>query len=415
MAAVDLAGIEWVRLSFVDVFGTSNAVQIPASRFAAAAEHGATFDGSALEGQFRHLESDMLLRPDPATLVDLGDGIARAVCTVHTPDGNRWPADPRLALERIVAEGADVIEGMTVATELEFYLLDDDDVPLDGAGYFDETETAGSAIVRAAAQRLVASGVPVDAWHHETGPGQYELDLAPLDPLRFADAVVLTKLIVQAVARSRGARATFMARPFAELPGSGLHLHQRGPGTIVDGKGNLTPLSRGLVAGQIAHARALSALAAPTVNSYKRLHAGPEAPSAIVWARANRRALIRVSRYSGADASIEFRGADPAANPYLLLTGLLAAGLDGFEQDLDLPQPAEETAGGYDAVSTEHRIEPLPRSLDDALDALIADDTVVDAFDDQLLGRLVAGRRAEAEAYRGHVTQWERNRYLDDA
>jgi glutamine synthetase len=410
---VDLDRVEWVRLSFVDVFGTSNSVQIPASRMPEVLERGAMFDGSALEGRARHLESDMLLRPDPATLVDLGDGVARAICTVHTPDGVRWPADPRYALESIVADAGDLGDGITVGAELEFYLLDGSGVPLDTAGYFDEPESPGSVLVRSAAQRLLACGISIDAWHHEAGPGQYELDLAALAPLRLADAIVLTKQLMRELARSQGFTATFMPRPFDDQPGSGLHLHLRMPDALVDDHGDLGETGRGFVAGQLAHARALSAIAAPTVNSYKRLHAGPEAPSAIVWAHMNRAALVRVSSYRGVDASIEYRGADPSANPYLLIAGLIAAGLDGIDQELELPARAEEAAGGYDPIRTELRIEPLPRTLDDALDALLADDVIVDAFDEQLLGRLVDGRRAEAHAYGALVTEWERARYLD--
>jgi glutamine synthetase len=205
-----------------------------------------------------------------------------------------------------------------------------------------------------------------------------------------------------------------MPRPFATEPGSGLHLHQR-LARLVDAAGNLGVDGRGFVAGQLTHGRGLCALAAPTVNSYKRLHAGPEAPGAVVWAHNNRAALLRVSAYRGPDASIEYRGADPSANPYLLFTGLLAAGLDGMDRGLDLPSPAEESARGYDPAASELLLEPLPRNLDDALDALVADDVLVDSFDDQLLARLIDGRRAEAETYRGLVTNWERERYLDEA
>ena len=414
MSRPDLAGIDWVRLSFVDVFGTSNSVQIPASRYDEAAERGTPFDGSALEGRARYLESDMLLRPVPSTLVELGHGVARVVCTAHTPDGTRWPGDPRYALESLLDDVGDVADQMTVAAELEFYLLDDDEEPVDTGGYFDEIENDGTGVARAAAERLVLCGVPVDTCHHEAGPGQYELDLGALPPLRLADGLVLAKQIVRDQARAVGMHATFMPQPFAGEPGSGLHVHQRMRDRLVDAAGSLDAEGRGFVAGQLTHGRGLSALAAPTVNSYKRLHAGPEAPGAVVWAHTNRAALLRVSHYRGAEASIEYRGADPSANPYLLLAGLLSSGLDGLERGLELPSPAEESAYGYDPAVGETLLEPLPRNLDDALDALVADDLLVDTFDDQLLARLLDGRRAEAEEYRGLVTDWERDRYLED-
>jgi glutamine synthetase len=415
MTRRDLAGVEWVRLSFIDAFGTSNSVQIPASRYDEAADRGIPFDGSALEGPARYLESDMLLRPVPSTLVDIGGGVARVVCTAHTPDGARWSADPRYALESLLDDVDDVAAQMTVAAELEFYLLGEHDLPVDAAGYFDETETSGSAAVRDAADRLAGCGIPVDACHHEAGPGQYEIDLGPLAPMQLADGLVLAKQIVRDRVRRDGMRATFMPRPFGDEPGSGMHLQQRMAGRLVDDAGQLDLEGAGYVAGQLTHGRGLSALAAPTVNSYKRLHAGPEAPSAVVWAHSSRAALLRVSSYRGRDASIEYRGGDPSANPYLLLVGLLAAGLDGLERGLELPMPAEESARGYDPSTGALRLEPLPRNLDDALDALLADDVLVDAFDDQLLARLVDGRRAEAEAYRSLVTDWERARYLDEA
>jgi glutamine synthetase len=211
-----------------------------------------------------------------------------------------------------------------------------------------------------------------------------------------------------------GLRATFMARPWAGEPGSGLHLHQRSA-TLIDAAGKLTEDGVRYVAGQLTHARGLSALAAPNVNSYKRLHSGHEAPGAVVWANSNRGALVRVSGYRGEGASIEYRGADPSANPYLLIAGLLLSGAHGIDADLDLPPPLEEDLQTFDPAATDsHRFEPLPRDLDQALDALLADDLLVDAFDGQLLSRLVDGRRAEADTYRGYVTDWERDRYLDE-
>ena len=413
---VNLDGISWVRLSFVDVFGASHSVQLPSTRFARAAEEGEPFDGSTLEGRARLLESDMLLKPDPATLMVIGDGVARAACTVLTPNGVPWPGDPRTALATVLEELGELADGYTAAAELELYLLDADGAPVDRGGYFDEHEGPGIAVVRRAADMLIAHDIAVTSCHHEAGPGQYELDLAPMSPMPLADALVLAKQTVLEVAREVGMRATFMPRPISDEPGSGLHLHQRVAGMLVDADGKLDDDGRAFCAGQLAHARALSALACPTVNSYKRLHAGPEAPGAAVWAHLNRGALLRVSSALGDDAAIEFRGSDPTANPYLLLGGLLAAAAHGLEVGLELPPPMEETVGTFDPAETDSvRYDPLPRNIDEALDALLADDVLVDAFDTQLLTRLVDGRRAESEAYRSHVTRWELDRYLDES
>lgn len=407
-------GIAWIRLTFVDVSGATHAVQLPASRYDQALDVGAPFDGSALEGRARLLESDMLLRPDPATLCPVGPDVARVACTVLSPDGRPWPGDPRTALLAVVEQLADLASGYTAAAELEFYLLDSNAVPLDRGGYFEDAEGAGIGVVRDAARRLDDLGIGVASCHHEAGPGQYEIDLRGLPPLALADALILAKQTVHDAAQRVGVRATFMPRPFSDQPGSGLHLHQRVEGRLFDDSGKLDDDGRAFCAGQLTHARALSALAAPTVNSYKRLHAGPEAPGAAVWAHLNRAALLRVSADLGGQAAIEYRAADPSANPYLLLCGLLAAGAHGLEADLELPPPVEETAGGFGAEDSV-RYDPLPRTLEDAVDALVADDVIADAFDTQLLTRLVDGRRADAETYRAHVTQWERDRYLDEA
>lgn len=412
---MNLDGISWVRLSFVDVFGTSHSVQLPAARFERAVVNGEPFDGSALEGRARLVESDMLLRPDPATLMQIGPGVARAACTVLTPAGEAWPGDPRTALCALLEEIGELADPYRAAAELELYLLDEGGAPIDNGGYFDEHEGPGITVVREAADRLIAHGIDVSGCHHEAGPGQYEIDLGPIAPLALADALVLTKQTVQDLARRSGLRATFMPRPLEGEPGSGMHLHQHVEG-LLDSDGILTSDGRCFIAGQLAHARSLSALACPTVNSYKRLHAGPEAPGAAVWAHLNRGALVRVSAALGPEAAVEYRGADPAANPYLLLAGLLAAAAHGMETQLELPPPMEETIGTFDPAEADTvRYDPLPRSLEEALDALLADDVLVDAFDTQLLSRLVDGRRAEAEAYRGHVTSWELARYLDEA
>jgi glutamine synthetase len=413
-----LDGVGWVRLTFVDVFGTSNSVQLPAHRFAQAVAEGEPFDGSALQGRARALEADMRLRPDPATLHRLGS-VARVACTVLTPRGAPWPADPRTALAAMVGGPlAELADSWRASAELEFYLLDNrgpgDPEPIDRAAYFDDVEGIGTAVVRGAADRLISYGIDVASCHHEAGPGQYELDLGPLDPLGLADALVLAKQTVRELAAAEGVTATFMPRPFNDRPGSGLHLHQLVDGLVEDT--SLTGDGAAFVAGQLAHARALAALASPTVNSFKRLHSGPEAPGAAVWAHVNRAALIRIGGDSGASPGIEFRGADPSANPYLLVAGLLVAAADGMASGLELGPPVEEAAGTFDpADTTEVRYDPLPRSLDEALDALMADDAFVDAFDARLLSDLVDGRRAEAEAYRSYVTHWELDRYLDES
>lgn len=413
---MDLTGVSWIRLAAVDVFGADHSMQIPAARFAAAAQDGEPFDGSALEGRGRLIETDMRLRPDPETLIRLAPGLAHAVCEVLTKDGAPWPGDPRAALSHAVAQVGALAGEYAAAVELEFYLLDRDGEPIDVAGYFEDAGGRGMTIVRAAADRLASWGVPIDSVHHEAGPGQYEVDIAALPALRCADAVVLAKQTLRAVADEAGLRVSFMPAPFFGEAGSGMHVHQRVGTTLVDRVGALTDDGRAFLAGQLAHARGLCALAAPTVNSYKRLLAGPEAPSAAVWAHANRGALLRLSPIMAGGSSLEFRGSDPSANPYLLLAGLLIAGWWGTQTRAELAPAFEEEIGSFDPAALDSsRLEPLPRDLDEALGALMADDVLVDAFEPQLLSRLVDGRRAEADSYRIQVTPWEIDRYLDEA
>jgi glutamine synthetase len=421
MTQDDLQGVRWVRLTFVDVFGTSNSLQLPAERFAQAVTSGELFDGSALQGRARSLEADMRLRPDPATIRRTGE-LARVACTVLTPDGMPWPGDPRTALVGMLdadSPVADLGAAWTAATELELYLFegcaaDHAPRPLDRAGYFDDREGQGMSVIRAAAERLGDAGVDILSCHHEAGPGQYELDIAPLSPLDLADALVLAKQTVREVASEAGIVATFMPRPLDGEAGSGLHLNQQVDG-LLDDDGRLSEDGNAFVAGFLTHARALAALASPTVNSYKRLHAGAEAPGAAVWAHVNRAALIRIGAAGSDGGGIEYRAADPSANPYLLVAGILVAAADGLANGLDPGPPLEEVADSYDPARNHAvRYQPLPRSLDEALDALLADDVFIDAFDHRLLANLVDGRRSEAEAYRGHVTGWELDRYLDE-
>jgi glutamine synthetase len=412
-ASADLA-LRWVKLTFVDVFGTNCALTLPADRLGEATSTGILFDGSSLEGPARYLESDMRLLADAATLTDRGGGEGRVVCTVLTPNGRPWPGDPRTGLVDAIAATGELSDVYTVTAELEFYLLDEAGEPVDQAGYFDDSAGLGLDTVKAACDELAAAGVPVAGAHHESGSGQYEVDLGPLDALGMADAIVGAKETIRRIAASRGLAATFMAQPLSGLPGSGLHLHQRAGDVLLDDTGALTDEGRSFTAGQLAHAIGLCAIAAPTVNSYRRLHAGPEAPSAAIWGTANRAALIRVSSTTGAEASIEFRGSDPMANPYLLIAGLLVTGAAGIEAGLELGHPNDELPGSFDP-SLASRFEPLPRNLDEALDALVTDDALTDAFDPVLLHNLITGRRVELENFRTHVTSWERDRYLHDA
>jgi glutamine synthetase len=404
--------IQWYVCSFVDVFGQTGSLVVPSAAFDDAAANGIPFDGSALEGRARVLESDMRLRPDPATVVELDDGHAQAWCAVVDETGAPWPVDPRTALMLTVERLPELAGEMRLGAELEFYLLDAAGTPVDSARYYSDLDGPGSEVVLRAATTLADRGVPIAAAHSEAGPGQYELDIGLLAPVAFADAIVRTKDVLRRTARRAGLEVSFMARPLPDEPGSGLHVMQSSP-LLLGADGKLTDYGRSFVAGQLAHASGLCALAASTVNSYRRLHAGPEAPGAVVWGHVNRAALIRLGAGPGAAAGIEYRGADPAANAHLLVAGLIATGAAGIEDDLDLAPPSEESTSGFDPAGGSQRFAPLPRTLDDALDSFALDDVLADAFDARLVQVLLDGRRAETEAFRAHVTTWERDWYRD--
>jgi glutamine synthetase len=404
--------IQWYVCSFVDVFGQSGSMVVPAAAFDDAVAEGVPFDGSALEGRARVLESDMRLRPDPSTVVELEDGHAQVWCAVVDASGAPWPVDPRTALAQVVDRVAELTDEMRLGAELEFYLLGADGRPVDGARYYSDLDGPGAEVVLTAASTLASRGVPITAVHSEAGPGQYELDIGLLAPLAFADAVIRTKDVLRRAARKADLAVTFMARPLPDEPGSGLHVLQSSP-LLLGADGKLTDHGRSFVAGQLAHASGLCALAASTINSYRRLHAGPEAPGAVVWGHVNRAALIRIGAGPGAAPGIEFRGADPAANAHLLVAAMIATGAAGIEEALELAPPSEESTAGFDPSSRSQRFAPLPRTLDDALDAFALDDVLADNFDPRLVQVLLDGRRAESEAFRAHVTTWERDWYRD--
>ncbi|MHB8262703.1 MAG: glutamine synthetase family protein [Acidimicrobiales bacterium] len=410
-----LERLSFVRLVFVDLFGSARSLQVPASRLLQGEHPGVYFDGSAIEGRTRLLEEDMLLIPDFSTLMDMGNGIGRAFCRVDTPDGLAWPVDPRTSLLDFCDNPGGPVAGLvkrwTASAELEFYVLRPDLKPVDRGGYFADIEGAGIRVARTVAKRMHALGIRVSGIHHEAGPGQYEIDLPALDPVALADAIILAKQMIAEEARAADLTVTFAARPLDGEPGSGLHLHQHIEGaTMVP---SLSPDAEAMIAGILYHARGLVALAAPSPNSYRRLHAGPEAPGMAIWAHENRSALVRVGASTDGKPSIEFRASDPTCNPYLLVIGLLAAEQAGLAEGFRVGQPVEEEPMGFDPAALEVAPRLLPRNLDEALDALLDDEVLCDAFDDRLLSRLVEGSRTEMEAANAKVGSTELLSYLE--
>jgi glutamine synthetase len=456
MQKVEEAGIRFVDLQFTDIFGSIKSVTIPASQLPSAIENGVWFDGSAIEGLARVAEHDMYLVPDAATFAIVPwsppeERTARLICWVYTPRGERFMGDPRNALDRVLKEAGNLGYQYNTGTELEFFLLTGDYANLqpvqhDRASYFDHSTDSGSNLRRQVARTLEMMNVEFESFHHEIAPGQHEIDLEVGPALRTADNVMTAKYVIKALAQRNGMRATFMPKPLPNAAGSGMHTHQSltyqsdsknraanglakvVPSTAQPGENvftslneqyNLSTMARHFIAGQLEHAKAMTLLLAPTINSYKRLVAGYEAPVYISWARFNRSALVRVphsgpgtnQRYA---ARLELRCPDPSCNPYLAFAVMLKAGLDGIKRRLPLPEPIEESIFQFDATELRRRaIEMLPSTLREAIDELRKDDVIQEALGEVIYENLLEAKHQEWSDYRRHVSPWEVERYLD--
>ena len=427
--------IRFVRLWFTDVSGTLKAVAVAPAEIEAAFVEGIGFDGSAIEGFARIFESDMLAKPDPATfqVMPAPPGrprdTARMFCDITLPDGTPSWADPRHVLRRALAKAADM--GFTYYThpEVEFFLLKnrpDDGTPpepADSGGYFDlSTHDVAHDFRREAVFALEAMGISVEFSHHEVAPGQQEIDLRYADALSMADNIMTLRLVVREVALTQGVYATFMPKPFTDLAGSGLHCHL----SLFEGDRNafhdaadplrLSTTAKQFIAGLLVHAREYTAITNPTVNSYRRLLAGSEAPTAATWGRANRSALVRVPSYKpqkGNSARVEVRSPDSACNPYLTFAVLLAAGLRGIEKGYELPPEAEDDV--WSLTDTERRAagyEDLPVSLGEAVSAMEGSELVAEALGEHVFDFFLRNKREEFSSYRQNVTPFELRRYL---
>jgi glutamine synthetase len=430
--------VKFICLQFTDVTGTVKSTDIPAGRLAESLANGVWFDGSSVEGFARIQESDMMLRLDPDTYQVLPWSEperrrARILCDIHASDGKPFPGDPRGALKRILAKAGEKGWQFNTGPEPEFFLFrrDGDNihpVPHDSGSYFDfsardEAQRVRSEIMMA----LQSMGLDVEMGHHEVALGQHEIDFKYADALVTADNVITLKYTAKAVANAHDLTATFMPKPVFGINGSGMHTHMSlfdkgGNNLFFDAKDefHLSPTAYSFMAGLIAHARSLCALVAPSVNSYKRIVPGYEAPVFVCWAQINRSALIRIPRYTpGNDKAtrIELRYPDPSCNPYLAFTAMLAAGMDGVEKKLKPPAHVNNV-NIYHLTPKEvadRGIPILPGSLAEALEALSADDVVKDALGKDLYEAFVRAKTAEWEDYRIHVTDWEIERYLENA
>ncbi|WP_040161056.1 glutamine synthetase family protein [Mobilicoccus massiliensis] len=434
LRAIEERDIRFIRLWFTDVVGTLKSVAVAPAELESAFEEGLGFDGSAIEGFSRITESDMLVRPDPATFQVLPwpnepPLTARMFADIHTPDGSPSPGDPRQVLRRALDKAADL--GFTFYThpEIEFYLFENPIVPgvaprpIDHAGYFDHVHDGlGQDFRREATTILESMGISVEFSHHEGGPGQNEIDLRYADALSTADNIMTFRAVIKEVAAQQNCYASFMPKPLSGVPGSGMHTHL----SLFEGDHNafheagapyqLSRIGRQFIAGLLHHGPEISAVTNQWVNSYKRLWGGGEAPAHICWGHNNSSAMVRVPLYKpGKENSsrIEVRTVDPACNPYLAFAVLLTAGLAGIEHEYELPEEAEDdvwqlTDGERHALG----IVPLPSSLDEATSAMARSDLVAGALGEHVFDVFLRNKRREWADYRAQVTPFELERLL---
>ena len=431
--------VKFICLQFTDVTGVVKSVDIPINRLPVAIDEGIWFDGSSVEGFARIQESDMRLIPDVNTYCNLPWSQperrrARIFCDIYLPDGTPFPGDPRGVLKRALARVAERGWQFNIGPEPEFFLLRRNGpdvihpVPHDVGGYFDFSASDEAQRVRASLMAALAGmGLEIEMGHHEVALGQHEIDFRFSDALEAADNVVSLKYTIRALAAKEGLIATFMPKPIFGMNGSGMHTHQ----SIFDLKGKnlffdaddenyLSSTAYGFIAGQIEHARALSAVVAPTVNSYKRIVPGYEAPVYVCWAQINRSAMIRIPSYSvGRESSIraELRFPDPSCNPYLAFAAMLAAGLDGIDRNLPCPPPVNNL-NIYEMEMDELQkrgISQLPGSLAEALQELDGDEVIKNALGEEAYAAFTRAKQAEWDEYRTRVMDWEIEYYLETA
>ncbi|WP_436902268.1 type I glutamate--ammonia ligase [Halovenus halobia] len=433
---IEEQGVDFLRLQFSDILGTPKNVSIPAEQAEKAFDEGIYFDGSSINGFVRIQESDMRLEPDPSTFAVLpwrnSEKVtsARLICDViDTSTGEPFPGDPRRVLQNAVDRANEMGYTVNAGPEPEFFLFEEDEdgnattTTHDSGGYFDLAPKDLAQDVRGdIIYGLQEMDFEVEASHHEVAEGQHEIDFKYDDALTTADNIVTFRSVVRAIAAQHDLHATFMPKPIPRINGSGMHTHlslftEDGENAFHDDDDELglSPTAKQFLAGILEHAPALAAVTNPTVNSYKRLVPGYEAPVYVAWSDVNRSALIRKPAARVPAASrIEARFPDPSCNPYLALAALIHAGLDGIESDLDCPDPVRENIYEFDeAKREEYGIETLPSNLGEAVDALEADEVIMDALGEHVSEKFVEAKSQEFEEYLVEVSEWEIDRYLE--
>ena len=429
---VEEEDVEFIRLQFTDIFGTLKNIAITSSQLEKALDNKCMFDGSSVEGFVRIEESDMYLYPDYDTFEIFAwrpqqGKVARLICDVYTPDGKPFEGDPRWILKKTIKEANEMGYRFDVGPECEFFLFHTDDNGLpttlshEKAGYFDlGPNDLGENIRRDMVLTLEEMGFEIEASHHEVAPAQHEIDFKYDEVLKTADNIQTFKMTVKTIAKRHGLYATFMPKPKFGISGSGMHINmslatEEGKNIFADenGKIGLSDDAYHFIAGIMKHARGMSAITNPLVNSYKRLVPGYEAPVYIAWSAKNRSPLIRIPASRGNGTRVELRNPDPTANPYLVLALCLAAGLDGIKNKIEVPESVD--CNIYEMTPGERRaagIENMPADLKEAVDCLVADEFLCSVLGEHITTKYVEAKMKEWENYTTRVSQWEIDEYL---
>lgn len=429
---VEEEDVEFIRLQFTDIFGTLKNIAITSSQLEKALDNKCMFDGSSVEGFVRIEESDMYLYPDYDTFEIFPwrpqqGKVARLICDVYTPDGKPFEGDPRWILKKTIKEANEMGYRFDVGPECEFFLFHTDDNGLpttlshEKAGYFDlGPNDLGENIRRDMVLTLEEMGFEIEASHHEVAPAQHEIDFKYDEALKTADNIQTFKMTVKTIAKRHGLYATFMPKPKFGISGSGMHINmslatKEGKNIFADenGKIGLSDDAYHFIAGIMKHARGMSAITNPLVNSYKRLVPGYEAPVYIAWSAKNRSPLIRIPASRGNGTRVELRNPDPTANPYLVLALCLAAGLAGIKNKIEVPESVD--CNIYEMTPGERRaagIENMPADLKEAVDCLVADEFLCSVLGEHITTKYVEAKMKEWENYTTRVSQWEIDEYL---
>lgn len=429
LARIKEEKIKFVRLWFTDILGFLKSFTVSSDELESILEGGMGFDGSSVEGFVRIEESDMIALPDPSTFCVLpwtsqGEPVARMFCDVLRPGGEPFEGDPRYVLKRNLKKAQDKGFTYIVGPELEYFYFKSPNATefLDRGGYFDMTSDEGSKLRRETMLILEEMGIAMEASHHEVASSQHEVDMKYADAFTMAEHIMSYKVIVKQIALANGVYATFMPKPVFGINGNGMHVHQslyRGQNNAFFGEEDpyhLSKIARNFTAGLMKHAPEITAITCQWVNSYKRLVPGYEAPAYISWGTKNRSALVRVPEYRpGKEKAtrIEFRSPDPACNPYLAFSVMLAAGLKGIEEEYELPQPVEvDVYRLSEGEREEMGIETLPGSLGEAINIMEKSDLMKECLGEHIFYSFIRNKRAEWDNYRAQVTEYELKRYL---